>query len=271
MKKFLCVFSMAAAISLSANVLATVNGDQITDTQLSKMLGGANFDQLPTNMKKSILEQLINIKLITADAKKAGMENTPEFKAKLDEIKDKALMDAYQEKLFNSIKVSDADAKKFYEDNKNKLFNTPATVEARHILFSINDKKDAEATLKALQKLKGKALKDAFIKYAKSKSIDKGSATNGGELGYFQKTQMVPEFGNAAFSMKNGELSKNLVKSQFGYHIILKENSKPAQMIPFDKVKQQIINKLKLDQFKTELANKLQMLRKNAKIEISKF
>lgn len=266
MKKFLCVFSLATAISLNANVLATVNGDQITDTNLAKSLGVADFKQLPENMKKGIVERLIDMKLIIQDAKKSGIENTPEFRAKLNDIKDKALIDAYQEKMFNAIKVSDAQAKKFYSDNKDK-FKIPATVEARHILFSINDKKDAEATLKALQKLKGKALKDAFIKEAKAKSIDKGSAANGGELGYFQKTQMVPEFGDAAFSMKNGELSKALVKTQFGYHIILKENSKPAGTIPFDKIKSKIIEQLKVEKFKKEFTDKLDTIRKNAKIE----
>ena len=141
----------------------------------------------------------------------------------------------------------------------------PAQVRAKHILVA--DKATADNVLKDLKGLKGEALSKKFSEIATAKSIDKGSAQNGGELGWFGKSQMVPEFANAAFTMKNGEISKAPVQSQFGYHIILKEDSRNQSTLTFDRVKENIVNNLKAEKLRTQMQNKIESLRKSAKIE----
>lgn len=268
-KLVLTTLSLATAISLNAAVLATVNGQNITSEEL-EAIPGVNLNQIPPEAKKQLIDQAIEYKLIVEEAKKTGIQKDPEYTKSLKNLEDKVSADVYMKKIFDDIKVSEADVKKFYDTNKDRLFKRPAQAKARHILFALEDEKGAKDTLKALQAFKGKDLESKFAEFAKEKSIDGGSARQGGELGWFERTKMVKPFADLAFSLKKGELSSTPVKSQFGYHVILKEDERPEGTVAYNEVKDEIENSLKLQQFKGKMQGKVQELKQNAKITYSK-
>lgn len=145
-------------------------------------------------------------------------------------------------------------AKEYYTANP-KQFERPEEVKAAHILISTKDMSDAEALAKANEVLaKVKANPADFAKLADEYSQDPSVKQNHGDLGYFAKDRMVKPFADAAFAMKTpGEIA-GPIKSQFGYHIIQFEGSRPATTIPFADVKDQLIA-----QQKAEMAKKYQM------------
>lgn len=141
---------------------------------------------------------------------------------------------------YKNIKASEDDIKTFYEQNLQR-FSTPEERRASHILIAVNNKKtDADAKKEADEIYKQlQADPSKFAQLAKSKSADPGSARQGGDLGFFQKGMMVPEFDNAVFSGKKGDLVAP-VKTQFGYHIIKIVDVKAAQAKPLKEVRGEI-------------------------------
>ena len=141
---------------------------------------------------------------------------------------------------YKNIKASEDDIKTFYEQNLQR-FSTPEERRASHILIAVNNEKtDADAKKEADEIYKQlQADPSKFAQLAKSKSADPGSARQGGDLGFFQKGMMVPEFDNAVFSGKKGDLLAP-VKTQFGYHIIKIVDVKPAQAKPLKEVRAEI-------------------------------
>lgn len=270
MKKLLfTTLSLAAAISLNATVLANVNGQDITSQEL-EAIPGVNLSKMAPEAKKDLIDQVIEYKLIVEDAKKIGIQKDPEFLKSLKSLEDKVMSDIYMKRIFDKITISEADVKKFYDTNKENLFKKPAALKAKHILFALDDEKGAQNAIKSLKMFKGKDLQNKFSELAKEKSIDAGSAKQGGELGWFQKSQMVKSFGDAVEKLKKGELSQTPVKSQFGYHVILKEDDRAESLIPYNEIKGEIENSLKLQQFKASMQQKVQSLKQNAKITYSK-
>lgn len=141
---------------------------------------------------------------------------------------------------YKNIKASEDDIKTFYEQNLQR-FSTPEERRASHILIAVNNEKtDADAKKEADEIYKQlQADPSKFAQLAKSKSADPGSARQGGDLGFFPKGMMVPEFDNAVFSGKKGDLIAP-VKTQFGYHIIKIVDVKPAQAKPLKEVRAEI-------------------------------
>jgi foldase protein PrsA len=129
--------------------------------------------------------------------------------------------------------VTDEQVKKYYEENRDKFFKYPELVRASHILLA-NDKVKAQKILDELNQNPSK-----FADFAKKYSIDKQSAIKGGDLGFFKSTDMVPEFSKAVMTLTPGKISE-LVKSQFGYHIIMVVDKKKSGIVPFDSVKASI-------------------------------
>jgi peptidyl-prolyl cis-trans isomerase D len=153
--------------------------------------------------------------------------------------------------------VSEADLKAYYESNQARL-GTPEERQAAHILIKTdpkaNDKEVLDAKVKA-EILAAQLKKDPsqFAKLAKENSQDAGSATQGGDLGYFKRDAMVKPFSDAAFSMKEGEISAP-VKSDFGWHIIRLIGIKAANVKPFDAVKSELEVELKNQQASKKFA-----------------
>ena len=148
------------------------------------------------------------------------------------------------ERVRETVQVSDAEVEAFYTQNKAQ-YSTEGRVRASHILLKTEGKDDATVKAKAEALLaQAKAPNADFAALAKANSEDEGSAVNGGDLNYFGKGQMVPEFEAAAFSLKPGQIS-DLVKTTFGYHIIKVVDSQPETVRPVADVKPEIIEQLK--------------------------
>ncbi len=160
------------------------------------------------------------------------------------------------EALAASQAISDEAVADFYQKNAAQ-FATPEVAHARHILVRVDEKASAEDQAKAKAKIEAVAARlkagEDFAAVAKEVSEDPGSAVQGGDLGWFQHGQMVPEFDKAAFALKTGEVSAP-VKTQFGWHLILLEERKEAGQKPLDEVKDQIRRRLAQD----EAAGKVQ-------------
>lgn len=263
--------ALIAGVVLNANAttVATVNGKNISDTEVGEfftpVLNGQNFNTLPENQKKALIQQYIIQELVFEDAKKQNLDKDPLYAKQLERAKDEILVNLYQEKILNTIKIDPAQVRAFYDKNKEQ-YNQPARVQAKHILVSTE--KEAKSIINQLKNLKGKELDAKFSEIARTKSIDTGSAQQGGELGWFDQSVMVKPFTDVAFSLKNGEINKTPVKTNFGYHIILKENSQPKKQLSFNEVKQGIENGLKFEEFREVMNQKGQALFDAAKVEI---
>lgn len=259
--------SLLLASSLSASVIAKIDGKDVTSEQIDKsmsmLLQGHSVKTLPKGEQKKIVEMYAVQSALITKAKKMNLENTKAYKDVMYFARQNALVNAYQRSIFDTIKVSSKEARDYYNDNKSK-FVLKDRVEARHIL--VKTKAEAMNIIKQLQGLKGEALTRKFAQLAKDKSIDRGSAARGGELGYFEKKSMVPAFANAAFALKNGQYTKTPVQSKFGYHIILREGFAKAETLSFDKVEGKIKEGLKVEKFNIKMARKAASIVKDANI-----
>ncbi len=237
---------------------------------------------------KDIIDKVGSKEQLDALLKQNGISNSQFKKDLKEEVKMRKLATE-----LGSSSVSDAEAKKFYNENINK-FKHPDKVRASHILITVNPKEIEEviksdpnnknmdeATVKAkvneeiqakeakANQLLAEAKKDPtqFAKLAKENSEDTATANKGGDLGFFAAKEMVPEFSKAAFSMRPNTISDKPVKTQFGYHIIMVTDRSAAGQDPFEKVKANIKAYLE-NQKQIELIDKLtESLKKSAKIE----
>ncbi|RAX52709.1 peptidylprolyl isomerase [Helicobacter sp. 16-1353] len=269
MKKFLISLGLASVLMTGAyaKVYATVDGEDITDKDmlfLRQAMPNVDFDTLPKEMKDKAVEQAIERKLLTKEAKKEKLENTKEYKEALEDFKDTLLLELWMRKQIDNIKISDIEIRKFYNENKDK-FIVPETASARHIL--VETQKEAQDIINELNKVKPSDAEKKFIELAKSKSKDP-SAANGGELPAFTKEQMVPSFSNAAFALKPNTYTKTPVKTDFGYHVIFLESKKPQGVSSYDEIKPRIEQELQLMKFREVVSQKAQDLRKKAKVVV---
>jgi parvulin-like peptidyl-prolyl isomerase len=258
---------MLSSSSFAAEkVYANVNGVNVTSSDIAMVIRNPriNYDRLPSQTKKKILNQAIDGKLLAKKAIKEGIEKTKAFKEALSKLKNDLALETWMKEKYNQAKVSDKEAKAFYIKNTSKFIQLPE-VKARHIL--LKTKKQAEAVIAKLKGLSGKKLEAKFIKLAKEKSVGP-SGKNGGELGWFTKKRMVPEFAAAAFALKKGQFTKTPVKTQFGYHVIYVENKKDATKVPFSNVKDRIKAQLKVIAFQKNVQAIAKKLRAHAKVQI---
>ncbi len=269
MKKIILASVVAAicGISLNAAVYATVNGQNVTDQDIKVLLKssrGAVYEQLPPATQKKVVEQAIERKLLAANAIKSGIENDKSFKEALKKIKSDLALELWMKKVFSQVNVTEKDIKAFYDKNAEK-FKKPSRAKARHIL--LKTEKDAQAVINELKSLKGDALSKKFIELAKAKSTGP-SGKSGGELGWFNKRQMVKPFSDAAFGLKKGTITLKPVKTQFGYHVIYLENKEIGKKATLAEVKPRIENALKMDKFRKKVSAQAKKLRKDAKVTI---
>lgn len=222
------------AAKSSGEVLAEVNGATITTSDFNKEL-----ENLPPYLKpmtetaegkKEMLETMVIRELILQEAKKDGVDKSPEVAEKLEELKKRLVVEAYlKKKVEEQANISDADLQKFYDENKDK-FKSGDQIRASHILV-----KDEKTAQDVLAKLKSGG---SFEELAKKHSMD-SAGQKGGDLGWFGKGSMLPEFEKAAFSLKEGELS-GIVRTKFGFHVIKLTGKRSAGQREFAEVKDQI-------------------------------
>ena len=212
-------------------VLVKVNGAEIrqSDVALAEEELGPSLAQMdPATKKENVLAFLIDMKIVAKAAEDKKIEDRPDFKSRLAFARNRLLMDNLLAVEGKAATTNDA-MKKVY-DEAAKQIEGEQEVHARHILVETEDEAKAiEAELK-----KGAD----FAELAKKKSKDPGAA-DGGDLGFFTKDQMVPEFSTVAFALEPGKIS-DPVKSQFGWHIIKVEEKRNRKAPDFEQVKAQI-------------------------------
>jgi len=265
-KTSLIALSLIASSALASDILVTVNGKNITKQDAEIFVNAsspqAHFSTLDKTQQDMIVDRLVEKTLFTELASKEGIDKKPEFQKNMKKIREELLVNMWMKEQMDNAVVSDSEAKTFYEKNADK-FKQKDSVHARHIL--VKDEKDAKALIEQMKDLKDDALKAKFIELAKSKSTGP-SGPKGGDLGSFTKGQMVPEFSKAVWALNVGDITKEPVKTQFGYHIIYLEEKKPASSIPYEQVKDKIVASLKQKQFATKVAEVAKELKSKATI-----
>lgn len=243
-------------------VMAEVNGGNITTADFDREL-----KNLPEYLKamadtpqgrKEMLDTMVIRELILQQASKDGLDKGPEIEEKLQDLKKRLIVESFlKKKVETESNISDEDLKKFYEQNQDK-FKTGEQVKASHIL--VKTEKEAKDILAAI---KGGA---NFEEMAKKSSVD-SSSSKGGDLGWFGKGSMVPAFEKAAMALKEGQIS-DVVKSDFGFHIIKLTGKRAAGIRPLDEVKDQIKGALMPNRQQEVFQKIKEELKKTAKITV---
>jgi peptidyl-prolyl cis-trans isomerase C len=246
--------AMVAAAPAGATVLATVNGKQITDEDLkiaADDLRGSMPPQLEGKARDAyLLDFLIDGELVAQKALAEKADQTPEFAKKLAYQREKLLMESVLEQVAKTA-ATDAAIKAAYDEAaKNQKPQTE--IHARHIL--VGTEEEAKAALKRL--MGGEEFADI------AKSVSKDPGAEGGDLGWFTKDRMVPEFADAAFKLDVGQVS-DPVKSPFGWHIIEILDKREKPFPAFNEVKDQV-SRYVVQKAQSALVAEL---RKGAKIE----
>lgn len=284
-------------------IIASVNGENIPKVEFDKnleeiqemiktyygedALSSDEGKKVLENVKEQLLNDMITQRLILQKAAAMKIVTTPEEvneeldrlieqfggREEFDQILNERGMDLeklktdieYQltvekimQEITKGIVVSDAEVREYYDNNPDEFKEYPDEVKARHIL--VDTEEEAKEILK---KLKEGA---DFAELAKEYSKDTSSKEEGGDLGYFNRGIMVPEFDKAVFEMEVGQIS-DIVKTQFGYHIIKLEDKKISPIIKFDEIKEDLHGQL-LEEKKYETFNKkIEEWKGSAKIE----
>ena len=236
---------------------ATVNGKPISQRTVDMIVKQSASSGRPDTpeARKGIIDQIALQMVVAEEAVKKGLDKTPEVIEQFDTIKQSVLANAYVEDFIKNNPVSDDMVTAEYERIKATITGTE--YKARHILVEKeSEAKDIIARLK----------KDpaAFAKLAMEKSKDSGSKARGGELGWFDPKRMVPEFGSAVSTLEKGKFTEAPVKTQYGYHVILLEDSRKIEAPPLEDVKPQISQQLQQQNVKKQL----DALKATAKVEV---
>ena len=209
-------------------VIATINGEKImqSDYQNYLQLRQQQVGPIPDKdkEKKVVLDEMIEKTLLAQHAVSNKLDQEPEVSSLMKRVREEILGQAVKRKLLRDNPVTDDDVKKRFEQEVENTHKTEYKV--RHILV----KEEAEAR-DILAQL-GKGAK--FDKLARDKSVDTQSGKNGGELGWINQGMVVPEFFNAVMAMKKGAVSAEPVKSDFGWHIIKVEDTRPLKIPTFE-------------------------------------
>jgi len=287
-------------------VVARVNGEDIKKEDFEKMIKTVESNArqpIPPDRRdeilRNLLDQLVVYTLLNQEAKARGLTATDaEIDAKLQQVRQQfPTQEAFEKALkernitvegfkqdarldVSATKVmeaelstipgpSDAEAKEFYGKNPNE-FKEEESVRASHILIRVDAGADAATKAKAKATIDG-VLKKAkagqdFGKLAQQYSQD-GSAAQGGDLDFFPRAKMVPEFSTVAFALQTGQIS-DVVTTQFGYHIIKVTDRKPGRVVPFEEAAGQIKQFLERQKKQDKQNSFVEGLKKKAKIEV---
>ena len=237
-------------------VVATVNGQKVMRSEVEMMAASLppQYRQMPMQMIfPALVDQVINTKLLAGEGRKQGLQNDPEVRRRMTMIEDRLIQDTFEQK--EIAKQITPEALKARYAKQVAAMPAEEEVNARHILV----KTEEEATT-IIAAVKGGG---DFAALAKEKSTDTGSGANGGELGWFRKTDMVGEFAEAAFKLKKGEVSETPVKTQFGFHVIKLEDRRAAKPPTFEESEEELRTVLERELS----AQVLEQMRAKAQIE----
>ncbi len=261
MKKISTSVSAAAALLASAALLAPlgaaaqniaiVNGKAVPKARAEALLEQAVKSGQPRSpeLEAQVRDEIVLREMFMQEAEKRGLAASPDFKTQMEFARQSILI----RELFNDYQkknpVTEAEVRAEYDKFKSQAAGTE--IRARHILVEKEDEAKA-----LIAKIKGGA---SFEDLAKANSKDPGSAANGGDLDFANPKSYVAEFGDALVKLKKGEMTDEPVKTQFGFHIIRSEDSRPSQFPEFDAVKAQLEQRMaqqKLAEFRDSIRSK---------------
>lgn len=243
------------------NILAVINGKEITESDLQVAItrlprDKQSFFATPQG-KKQLLEQIISFELFYNYGKDNGIENDESYKAQIEIAKNDLITQCAINSVLKDVNVTDEEVEKYYEANRSYFMNEEEVM-ASHILV---------ATLEEAQEV-AKKLKEGMDFEAAAKEFSScPSSAQGGNLGKFSRGRMVPEFEEAAFALKVGEISEP-VKTQFGYHIIKVIEKFEAELRPFSEVSALIKNQLLQERQSFKYMQFAEDLKQTYKVEI---
>jgi peptidyl-prolyl cis-trans isomerase C len=258
LSKLAAALLLGAMISTSAmaagSTFVTVNGVAISQTLADIFIAEQKAQGAPDSpeLKKAVREELIRRELLIQEAKKAGLDKKPEIAAQAEAARQAFFVRAYVQDYVKKNPISDAQLKTQYEAIKTQLGSTE--YKTRHILVKNED--DAKAIIANLKK-------GAKFEELAKQSIDPGSKDNGGDLGWASAGNFVKPFSDGLTSLSKGKYTEVPVKTEFGYHVILLEDSRPLSVPPFEEIKPRL-----LQQAQSQQINKLvDGLRAKAKVD----
>ena len=239
------------------DAIASVNGQYIskkTLEDLEKDLAQRSHGQAPAYPKEKLVDELVQREILVQDALTKKLDQSPEVVAQLDAAKKAILTQASLQAYLKANPITDADIKKEYDS---KVGGANATeYKASHILVKTED--EAKKLITELDK-GGK-----FAELANKNSLDAKESKNGGDLGWFSPSQMVAPFSEAVAKLEKGKYTKAPIKTQFGWHIILLEDSRKQAAPPLEAVKEQLTPMLQ----RQKIQDMVEGLRKQAKVEM---
>jgi peptidyl-prolyl cis-trans isomerase C len=255
---------MLAAASLAGSSahavdLAKVNGKVITDRDLQSALGNLNEGQRQNflkdvNSRRQVLNGVIDQELLVQEGEKAKLDQDQEYKDALNAFRRQYLAARVLQKNLGS-KFSDSAAKKYYQGHKDRY--STEQVRAMHIL--LKDEKEAEDVAKKAKNMSN----DEFQELAEKISKDPSAKNNRGDLGFFGRDRMVPEFTEAAFSATEGKVV-GPVQTSYGYHVIKVVTKRSGKPLQYDEVELRVKNDLRTDLTQNYVGS----LKKTAKVEV---
>ena len=240
-------------LELTSNIIAYVNGSPVKLSQFDEVFANRSLEKLPSYLRReydknrsNFIKQLIDNKIFEIAASGESFSDSQEFNEELDEVVKQVKMKYYYDKyITEKINITEKDQKKYYKKNNSK-YSTPEKISVRHILIGVKKNPLPAQITNAYNKaklLRRRVLEgESFAEIAAAES-DCPSRVKGGELGFFQKGQMVPEFEKAALALNKNEIS-DIVKTEFGYHIIQLTDRINKRKLSFDEVKDEIKQEL---------------------------
>jgi len=248
--RLLVLLLATAAVPVMAQNLAVVNGKPVPSSRADAMIKqmAAQGQQDSPQLRAMVKEELVNREILMQEADKLGLSSSPEVKNQMEMARQSIVIRALVADYVKKNPVSEADMKAEYD--KFKAQAGDKEYHARHILVEKED--DAKAII---AKLKSGAKFEDLAKQSK----DTGSAANGGDLDWAPPSAFVKPFSDAMTSLQKGQITETPVQTQFGYHVIKLEDSRPAKVPSFEEVKPQIAESLqqqKLQAYQQELKKK---------------
>lgn len=248
--RLLVLLLATAAVPAMAQNLAVVNGKPVPSSRADAMIKqmAAQGQQDSPQLRAMVKEELVNREILMQEADKLGLSSSPEVKNQMEMARQSIVIRALVADYVKKNPVSEADMKAEYD--KFKAQAGDKEYHARHIL--VEKEEDAKAII---AKLKAGAKFEDLAKQSK----DTGSAANGGDLDWAPPSAFVKPFSDAMTSLQKGQITETPVQTQFGYHVIKLEDSRPAKVPSFEEVKPQIAESLqqqKLQAYQQELKKK---------------
>ena len=248
------IISAPALAAEKGKAFATVNGQPISQTVYNAFVAEQKAQGAPDSpeLQNAVKEELVRREILAQEAKKKGMDKNPNIQGQIELAKQAVLIRAFLSEHVKANPISEAQLKAEYDVIKNNLGSTE--YKSRHVL--VEKEEEAKAIIAKLDK------GEKFSELAKQ-SKDPGSKDKGGELGWSSPAAYVKPFGEALTKLKKGEYTKTPVQSDFGYHVIQLDDSRPANPPPFDQVKPQMQQRASQQQIETLVKE----LRSKAKVD----